>query len=637
MCGFVGWINRDPRQPVDPALLARMNRMLAHRGPDDEGLHVDGPVGLAHRRLSVIDLSANAAQPLFNEDKTVAVVFNGEIYNYPALRRELVLAGHVFTTQSDTEILVHGWEEWRENLVPRLDGMFAFAIFDRTAGQLFLARDRFGKKPLFYAFLDDAFLFSSEIKALREHPGFDPEPDPVAIRQFFAHDYIPSPRTIYRRCRKMRPACSMSLPIQRLDDPPVETEYWQLAYEDKISPSSAVAVEHARTLLRDAVERRLMSDVPLGALLSGGLDSSTVVALMRRIMPDGDIQTFSIGFPEATYDETSYARTIAGCFRTTHHELVVTGTDVVNELGAIHKHMDEPFADNSILPTALLCRFARERVTVALGGEGGDELLAGYEPFRAYRLLGRGEAIIRLFRPALRQVEKLLSATDRNMSRRFKLHHFLQGFPPEIPRGEGLHLPLWMASLPPEEQAEFFRDNKEEFDWREIFAASLRAFATPTFMHPVDRMIQWYLKVYLHDDILAKVDRAGMMHSLEVRSPFLDTAFAEYTARLPVRFKIRWNTRKALLRQMMRGILPDSILARKKKGFAMPVAAWLRGELRPLLREMSDENLLRRQDLFEPAAVGRMLNEHLDGKTDHRKQLWAFLSFQLWANEHGLL
>ncbi len=635
MCGFVGIVRCDPKQTVDTGILTRMNDCLKHRGPDDAGFAIFANVGIAHRRLSIIDLSIGASQPLYNEDKSVVVVFNGEIYNYIDLRNNLQQCGHIFHTKSDTEVLVHGWEEWGTDLPQHLDGMFAFALFDHSKSTLFLARDRFGKKPLYYSLQNGTFLFGSELKAFREYPGFNRELDPVAIRQYFAHDYVPTPRTIFRDCYKMPAASSMLLSTNSLHQLPSPCSYWSLSYSPKLKLSFSEALEEGKRLLGNAVKKRLMSDVPLGVLLSGGLDSSSVVSMLREYLPEGDIQTFSIGFDQDSYDESPYAQRISDHFRTRHHVKRITGEDVVCQLEPVLAQIDEPFSDTSLLPTTVLCKFARENVTVALSGDGGDELLAGYDPFLMWRFLGFPGRIIGMTRFFWRWIERSLPASDRNMSLRFRLHHFLQGFPQGIRNDNALRCALWMSSFPPEEHANLFINNA--IDHQDIIHAPVPPTLNISKEHSIDQMGDWFSRFYLHDDILVKADRASMIHSLELRSPFLDTELTEFICHLPVEMKIKHSERKVILKKMMSDRLPSDILRRKKKGFGMPTANWLRGHLSEPLQELSSPDLLHKQGLFNPGYIGRLVHEHICRKADHRKQLWTFLVYQLWSQQHHLI
>lgn len=635
MCGFIGVVHDPNASPVDAGLLARMNATLRHRGPDGQGVYCSGPVSLGHCRLRVIDTSEAADQPMFNEDRTVVVVFNGEIYNFMDLRTRLETTGHRFATHTDTEVLVHGWEEWGEDLPTRLDGMFAFAVYDMPKERIFIPRDRFGKKPLYYGMAGRTFLFGSELKAIMAHPDFSRTMDPLSIHQYFAHDYVPTPRTIFRDARKMPAASQMTINIRSPHIWPEPKTYWHLSFTPKRVISFREAVGEADRLFRAAVQRRLVSDVPLGVLLSGGLDSSAVLAEMRCLEPQAEIKTFSIGFEDSSYDERSHAQVIANHFRTDHHEHVVTSREALDHAQTIMQDMDEPFSDQSILPMSLLCRFVREHVTVALGGDGGDELLAGYDPFLAHGFLGSMGEAVRVFQPLIKALSQRIPVSESNMSAAFRIRHFLQGFPPGIGDAGQIRCALWMAPCPPEDQATLFLEPVPEPG--ELFHASAMALEGRNACHPVDRLSAWFLGVYMHDNILVKVDRASMLHSLEVRSPFLDTGFSEFVTSLPASMKLHGLTRKRLLRAMMKGRLPTSTLTRGKKGFGIPAAAWMRNEFFGALRGVSTPAILSRQGLFCAETVDKWIRQHKEGRADRRKALWAFLMFQMWCESHGLL
>jgi asparagine synthase (glutamine-hydrolysing) len=613
MCGICGVV--EPHGTVDADVLRRMNATLVHRGPDDDGLYVDGAAGLGFRRLSIIDL-AGGHQPLSNEDGSLWIVFNGEIYNYRSLRAELEGRGHRFRTETDTEVIVHLYEDFGVAALDRLNGMFAFALWDAERRSLFLARDRFGKKPLYYSFSDGRFLFGSEPKALLAHPAFRRLLDIDSVAGYLAFEYVPTPRSIFAGMHKLPAAHWL-----RLEHGKIAMERWWTLPEprpDRHSRDDELA-EELHTRIRAAVERRLVADVELGAFLSGGIDSSTVVAAMTELLPPHRIKTFSIGFAEGSFDETSHARRVAAAFGTRHFEARFTSRDLLELLPDLFGRVDEPFADASLLPTYLLSRFAREHVTVALGGDGADELLAGYPTFQAERMA----RILRVPRLAnerlLLPLAHLLPVSDANFSADFVLKQFLRGLhEPSAVR----HL-TWLGSFDARERRSLLRASIAD-----PFAAVLARLATSTT--GIDALIALYVQTYLEDDILVKVDRASMAASLEVRAPFLDVELVEFLARVPTQLKLRGMTTKAILKDAMRNRLPAGIADRRKKGFGIPLARWLKGELRELMLDELSHDRLRRQGLFDPAPVEALVREHLDGRRDNRKQLWTLLAFQLW-------
>jgi asparagine synthase (glutamine-hydrolysing) len=607
--------------PIDRDTLAAMAAAIRHRGPDDDGFYVDElggiGVGLGFRRLSIIDLESGN-QPIANEDGSIQLVFNGEIYNFRELRRELEGRGHRFATEADTEVIVHLYEDDGPRCVERLNGMFAFALWDAKSQELLLARDRFGKKPLYYADLGETLLFGSELKALLQHPRCPDELDFGAFTRYLALEYVPTPHTIFEGVKKLPGGHLLRwrngrASIQR---------YWDMSFNGEAETLTEDEYSEELTrLLHAAVRRRLMSDVPLGAFLSGGIDSSSVVAMMVRDLPASSVKTFSIGFADQSFDESHHARRVAEHFGTDHHEDIFTADTLLDLLPTVTDFLDEPFADASILPTYLLSRFTRDSVTVALGGDGSDELLAGYPTFPA-------ERVARLYRmPRLLHEDVLAPLADRlpvstaNFSLDFKLKRFLRGarLPTE------LRHPVWLGSFTPDEQGTILGRTPPD-----PFAEHRLAWNSAPSRRPLERLIYLYAKTYLQDDILVKVDRASMACSLEVRAPFLDTELADFLGRVPPRFKLRRLETKHLLKRAMRDVLPPGIATRPKKGFGVPIAEWLKRDLRGALLDELSTDRLRRQGIFEPTEVKRLVSQHLSGGADHRKPLWTLFVFQLW-------
>jgi asparagine synthase (glutamine-hydrolysing) len=611
MCGIAGFAGAGTRADLDS-----MTTALRHRGPDGQALFCDAelPVYLGHRRLAIIDL-VGGAQPMWNEEADIGVIFNGEIYNHAELRHELLTRNHRFASDhSDTEVLVHGYEEWGEAFVEKLNGMFAFAIFDRRRRRLFLARDRFGEKPLYYCQHRNGFAFASELTALALHPAVDPALSRRALQKYFAYGYIPAPLALYDGCAKLPGGCYLSFD---LDNFVLKvTRYWRFRIEADVSlaeKSEPALAEELRALLVQAAKRRLMSDVPLGLFLSGGIDSSGVLAGAAQQLDPQSILTFTIGFNEPSFDESEYARSVARFFHTRHHEEKLALDTARSLIPQVLGRLDEPLADPSIVPTFLLSRFTRRHVTVALSGDGGDELFAGYDPFKAlgparlYRFL-----VPRGLHRGLRRLADLLPISAHNMSLDFKLRRALTGlsYPPEMWN------PVWLAPIEPAEMVELF---EEPMHAEDLYDEAIALWNGGGSLG--DRTLEFYTNHYLPDDILMKVDRAAMMVSLESRAVFLDNDLVEFCQRLPYQFKYRKGTRKYLLKKALAPLLPSEVLARGKKGFGIPVASWLR-------RMPEIGSTERRPDFIDPAPIERRWAEHRGGRADHRLALWSWLALQ---------
>jgi asparagine synthase (glutamine-hydrolysing) len=620
MCGIAGFF-QSAGLPGDAwhDVIERMTATLIHRGPDDCGRHVDAYAALGHRRLSIIDLQAGR-QPMANEDGSVHVVFNGEIYNHRDLRQLLESKGHTFRTRSDTEAIMHAYEEWGESCVERLRGMFAFAIWDAKRRRLVLARDRLGKKPLYYAVRDDGtVIFGSELKALAAFPGLRLNIDLEALSDYLSLLYVPRDKSIFREARKLLPghhlvADAAGVRVQR---------YWDLSFAQHHGAEGAA--ERVAELLRDAVAVRLQSDVPLGAFLSGGVDSSAVVGLMAQLS-DEPVSTASIGFPAEGFDELAYAREVAALFGTDHREYVVSPR-ALEILERLVWHYDEPFADSSAVPTYYVSQLARQSVTVALSGDGGDESFAGY---RRYWFDVRENKVRALIPAAVRQpLFRLLGTVYPKAD-----------YLPQIFRGKAFLSNVarapWEAYL--HSVSGISEDDKErvlQADVRRALAGYRTADVFADLYAAADgpdalTKIQYIdFKTYLPDDILTKVDRASMAHGLEVRCPFLDHALVEYVAGLPSQLKLRGARSKIVLKEAMRGLLPSRILDRPKMGFAMPVGEWLR---RPLRDQVAEEVVaaVRTHALFEPATVASWWRQHCSGLRDRSTELWALLVFNRW-------
>ena len=621
MCGLVGILDTRGRRDIDRALLERMNEVQFHRGPDQGGVHLEPGVGLAHRRLSIIDLSSGR-QPLFNEDGSVVVVYNGEIYNFPALSEELKAAGHVFRTHCDTEVIVHAWEEWGEACVERFRGMFAFALWDRNREVLLLARDRLGIKPLHYALLPDGcLLFASEIKSLLVDPRLSREIDPLAVEEYFAFGYVPDPRSIFKQVRKLE--AGHRLLVHRGEPLGVPECYWDLRFSaEKHGDEQAMAGELIERL-REAVEIRLVAEVPLGAFLSGGVDSSAVVAMMAGLSGD-PVNTCSISFGDPAFNETEYAAQVAKRYGTAHRvrEVDPDDFDLVDRLATLY---DEPYADSSAMPTYRVCELAREQVTVALSGDGGDENLAGYRRYRWHmdeerlrRLLPQGVrgplfGLLGNLYPKLDWAPRFLRAKSTFQAlARDSLEGYFHNFS-ILP--DALRYRLYSPE---------FRRELAGYRGIEVF----RRYLDHAPDHPLSRVQYLDIKTYLAGDILTKVDRASMAHALEVRVPILDHLFVEWLATLPPELKLKGHEGKHLFKKSLEPFLPNDILYRRKMGFAVPLAAWFRGPLRERVREALLGPVLGDTGFFDQAFISTLVEQHQSGRRDHSAVLWSLLMFE---------
>jgi asparagine synthase (glutamine-hydrolysing) len=619
MCGICGLVSLDGATAPDPAALAAMNESLVHRGPDSVGNLIEGPCGLAMRRLSIIDL-AGGDQPIANEDGRIQVIQNGEIYNYRELMEGLRRRGHSFSTHCDTEVLVHLYEERGPAFVEDLRGMFAIAIWDARHNRLLLARDRFGIKPLYYRVAGGQLSFASELKALLRQPGFSREIDPSALEAFLAFNSVPAPLTIFTEARKLPPGHTLvaeegEVEIHRFARPtPVPADQVRTEREEALA-------EELRGRLRDSVKAHLVSDVPVGVLLSGGVDSATLTAFAAA-ESGYRVSTFSIGFEEQSFDELELARLVAKRYGTDHHELVLR-PDAIDLLPRLVEAFDEPLGDSSALPTYLVSQLASDTVKVVLSGEGGDELFGGYYTYVADRLAPRiGRAA-----PLLRPLVELLPSSSEKVSFDYKAKRFVRG-----------------AHLPPVER---------HHAWKEIFSddAQDELLSSPRTSDPLDvyraryaetegaeelaRLQDLDLGIYMVDDLLVKTDRASMAHSLEARVPFLDPVVAELALALETKQKVRGFSKKRLLRRAAAPLLPKEIIRGRKQGFSIPVAAWLRGDLAPFARDVLSPQTIERQGYLDSGAVTRVLDAHISGKRDLSRQIWGLLNFTLWFDRYA--
>jgi asparagine synthase (glutamine-hydrolysing) len=623
MCGITG-VAGSLR--TEPATLQRMTDRLRHRGPDGEGSFWDDQVGLAMRRLAIIDLNTGD-QPIFNEDRSVCVVYNGEIYNFLELRTELERRGHRFATQGDTEVIVHAYEEFGVECVEQLWGMFALALWDSRRHLLLLARDRLGKKPLVYYAdpVGGGLAFASELQSLLAHPDVPREVEPSAIDDYLTYLYVPAPTTAYRDVRKLPPGHRLVWQPGRLTVEP----YWQVRFGAKRSIGQAQAVEEFAALFKDAVRRRLIADVPLGAFLSGGMDSSSVVAEMAELS-SAPVKTFSIGFGERDFDELRYARQVAQRYGTDHHELVVEPR-ALEVLPTLVRHYGEPYGDSSAIPTYYVAQMTRQHVTVALNGDGGDELIAGYERHWAARMAAHYDTVPRFVRHGLiRPLIPMLPEPRRRRAFLRRAKRFMAA----------AHLPVfdrylhWVGAYTPSQKLALYTPEfVAELGGNDSGHWLRQALAPESHLDPVDAVLRADTLLYLPEDLLAKVDIASMANALEARSPFLDHRLVEFCASLPSHLKLRGRTSKWLLRSLMRDRLPGEILRRPKMGFGVPVGEWLRGELRPLLEDTLFSPASLQRGYFRPEAVRTLVDEHLSRRADRTSHIWALLMLELWQRE----
>lgn len=658
MCGIAGWINLDTTKPnhnAEPALHS-MCEKIVHRGPDSEGLWVDETVALGMRRLSIIDLKTGD-QPVFSEDKSVIVMMNGELYNYREVRAELEKDGFKFVTKTDTEILPHLYQKYGDAFLDHVNGMYAFSLWDARTKKLIIARDRFGEKPLYYGVFDGKLIWASEPKAILAHPSVKPELDLNALRHYISFDYVPAPMSIYKGIHKL-PAAHVLM----VENGEVRTRrYWDISWTADgaggllLSVPPAVAggsfngsdqangrspaktqsrkeetlsekAEELKELLSDAVRMRLVSDVPLGILLSGGIDSSTVAAFATQHAPER-VKTFSIGFEEDSFDESKYARKVAKHLDTEHYEDKLSATTAGDLISEIGKWLDEPMSDGSLIPTFLLAQFVRKHVTVALGGDGGDELFAGYPMYYAHTLAAKYNAIPSFVRSGLIEpiVNALPVSTD-NMSFDYKAKRFVRSAKyDDVSRHHG-----WFGSFSIDQHEKLFtKDFLAQTD-ADIYRGVRELVDASDAKNIIEKAQYADINYYLAEDILTKVDRAAMAVSLETRAPFLDPRVGQFAASIPVEYKLKGKSGKVILKEAMKDLLPHDILHRPKKGFGIPIAEWLKGRLNGLMHEMLSPERLNKQGLFNLDYVQKLIKEHETGAASHHKELWTLLVFQLW-------
>ncbi len=633
MCGIAGWINlENNRSQNSEAVLHAMCERMKHRGPDSEGLWTDETVALGMRRLSVIDLHTGE-QPVYSEDKSVVVMMNGELYNFREVRADLEKRGHKFVTSSDTEILPHLYEEYGEAMLDEINGMFAFALWDKRKQKLLVARDKFGEKPLYYGVFDNKLIFASEPKVLLANPSVKAEINTDALRSFLSFDYVPAPNSIYKGISKLPAAHFLTVEKGEIKTRRYWNLTWQKGRNPRVSkgangnaPTLESSAEELRELLADAVRMRLVSDVPLGILLSGGVDSSTVAALATQFSTE-KVKTFSIGFEEDSFDESKYARQVAKHLNTEHYEeklSVEKAADLITEIGT---WLDEPMSDGSLIPTLLLSRFVRKHVTVALGGDGGDEIFAGYPMYYAHKvanIYGKVPSVLRngLIEPIVNR----LPVSNKNMSFDYKAKRFVAASKYDtVTRHHS-----WFGSFSIDEQQSLLNKDVLAQTSSDIYRDAKDLLKICDAENEIEQMQFLDINFYMAEDILTKVDRASMAVSLEVRAPFLDPRVAQFAANIPLEYKLKGNKGKYILKKAVEPLLPKNILNRPKKGFGIPIADWLKGRLNPLMHDLLAPVRLKNQGLFNVEFVQKLIKEHETNTASHHKQLWTLLVFQHW-------
>ena len=623
MCGIAGWINLEKNRGANhsEAVLHSMCETMKHRGPDSEGLWLDETVALGMRRLSVIDLHTGE-QPVYSEDKSIVVMMNGELYNFREVRAELEKRGHKFETQTDTEILPHLYEEYGEAMLEYINGMFAFALWDKRKQKLLIARDKFGEKPLYYGVFDGKLIFASEPKVLLANASVKAEINLDSLRQYLSFDYVPAPNSIYKGISKLPAAHFLTVEKGEIKT----RRYWNLTWEKKETKSLESSAEELREMLADAVRMRLVADVPLGILLSGGVDSSTVAAFATQFSSE-KVKTFSIGFEEDSFDESKFARQVATHLNTEHYEeklSVEKAADLISEIGT---WLDEPMSDGSLIPTLLLSKFVRKHVTVALGGDGGDEIFAGYPMYFAHKVANIYNGIPGIFRNNLIEpVVNNLPVSNKNLSFDYKAKRFVRASKYDLVTRHH----SWFGSFSLDEQQKLLSKDVLAQTSNDIYKGAKELLEICDAENDIEKMQFLDINFYMAEDILTKVDRASMAVSLEVRAPFLDPRVAQFAASIPLEYKLKGNKGKYILKKAVEPFLPKNILHRPKKGFGIPIADWLKGRLNPLMHSMLDAKRLKEQGLFDAEFVQKLIKEHETNAASHHKQLWTLLVFQLW-------
>lgn len=619
MCGLAGFVGQGNEFDLKSMIVT-----LLHRGPDDEGIFCEGEVGLAHSRLSILDLSPAGHQPMFSSDKKVAVIFNGEIYNFLEVREDLKLLSYKFKSESDTEVILNAYLEFGENCFEKFEGMFAIVLYDFAQKKLLLARDRMGEKPLYWMLAGKTLIFGSEMSALMKHPLFKKEIDLFSLSKYLSFDYIPTPHTIYEKIYKLEPGTYLSFQ----NGAAKKYAFWKM----KFGGADSKFDDSVKTLdykLNNVVKKTLVSDVPLGVFLSGGLDSSTVAYYASKNSLS-KINTYSIGFEEKSFDESKYAREVAEHLGTKHHTKTVRQSDIIELVKELGKILDEPLADPSIIPTYILSKFAREQVTVALGGDGGDELFAGYPTFQAEIFADLYLKIPKPFRAVIEKLINVLPVSEKNFSCEFKLKKFING----VKHDKKYRHQSWLGNFSREEKFKLFRREiwqqiKDKNDFEDI-----DNYIQENKIEDLRQLtLALYMKTYLMDQVLVKVDRASMKTSLETRAPFLNHELVTFVNSLPYEFKLKHKTGKYILKKLMENKLPKSIVTRKKKGFGIPLAKWLREDLREFCDLVLSQKNIENAALFNYNYVKELKEEHFAKKRDNARKLWSLIVFNLFLQK----
>jgi asparagine synthase (glutamine-hydrolysing) len=626
MCGIAGIVNLSPTVgPPDRGLVNRMTDVLTHRGPDDRGVWLDDRVALGHRRLSIIDLSTHGRQPMSNEDGSVQITYNGEVYNFADLKDRYTLARrHAFRSRTDTEVLVHLYEEFGIDMLTELNGMFAFALWDARRQELFLARDPYGIKPLFYTRQGQRLLFASEIKSLLQDPAVPRRVNLQALHDFLTFDYIPGAQTAFADIFELPPA--HVLKVDAKGEVTIR-RYRDLSYEVDDRITEKQAAPEILELMASAVKRQLVADVPVGVMLSGGLDSSTLVALMSRQTSE-PLHTYSVGFDDSSFNELPYARIVAETFKTIQREIVVTPQLVRDMLPKYLSYIDEPYADGSAIPTYYVCQLAKDEVVVVLSGEGGDEAFAGYDTHAAYQASLWAKRVPQWIRHRLiAPVVNLLPTSDKKLSLEFKLKRFLGGLDLEPAQA---HV-WWRIVLTEAQKLELYSPEVlEQLRPEPPERHALDVYNRSNAKHVLNRLLHIDSAVFLPDDLMIKNDRMSMAHSLEARVPFTDLELTDYMSRVPPDLKLKGLRKKHIMRKALAGFLPPAILNKKKVGLEMPYSRWLRSELKDLLLAYCEPSRIADTGLFSPAGVNALVNQHLSGRLDHGRALWGLLNYLMW-------
>ena len=620
MCGIAGFTGGGNRSDLENMIAA-----IKHRGPDNTGVFFVGDVGLAHARLSVIDLSERGHQPMFNDDKTIGIVFNGEIYNFKELRNELIKLGYKFKSDTDTEVIIYLYEEFGESCFERLNGMFAIGLYDFKQKKLILARDRMGEKPLYWAIFGGTLMFASELRAIMEHRIFKKELNLDALNKYLTYEYVPTPHSIFKNVYKLEPANYLVYQNKEIK----KIKFWEIEFNNS-DISFDEAITQLDKKINESVKLRMVSDVPFGVFLSGGLDSSTIAYYAQK-NSSRKIKTFSVNFEEKSFDESKYAQKVSDILGTEHYDQLLTAKNLIETLSTIDL-IDEPIGDASIIPTYLLSKHARNYVTVALGGDGGDELFAGYPTFQADVLAGIYEKIPTLIKKIfLEKIIHKIPETDNNFNLGFRLKTFVKG----LGGDKNYRHHRWLGSFTAEEKEKLFKreiwneiDAKKDFEEIDYYLKNIKA------EDHRNKTLGLYMRTYLMDEVLVKVDRASMKNSLEIRSPFLDPNLVELANSLPFSFKLKGFTTKYILKKLMEDKLPGSIVYRKKKGFGIPLSRWLRNELKEFCDGLLSEEKIKNQGLFNYDYIARLKQEHFDENKNNRKKLWTLMAFMIWYEKY---